>query len=522
MLGVNAVIYARVSTSKQAEEELPIEGQLDRCRRKAAELGAAVMREFVDNGISGTTDQRPAFQDAIDFCHTFTPTYFITWSTSRFARNKVDAGLYKLQLEKIGVRPVYVSQDFDASTDGGWLLESVLEIFDDHYSRQVSADTKRSMIKNAEDGYFNGGKAPYGYEAVQAPDNPKRRVLRPDPIESEIVREMFQMRARGVGAGTIADTLRRDGITNRGRQWRKQTILNLFRNEALRGRVVFNRLNRRTKKERPREEWIIIDSHQPIIDEGLWNLVQRSIADDAPTIGHGGHNSAWLFTGLLHCGECGLGMMIETSRGRSKLYSYYNCSKWQKLKQCRNHRLRADDLEAWLIERIAGDIFTDDNLAGLVKDLNQAAGQWARENRRRRKTLSDRLATYEARNGKLFEVLEHYGKNAPNLGDMTQRLRNNNRQIKHLKEELAALAAEQPPKVAFDRSDISGLRSFLVQSIKNPDNPRNIREFLRSFIAGIYIEGGAVNIKYEPFALVSSAQNRGTSGAQQAPAGTPV
>lgn len=52
-------------------------------------------------------------------------------------------------------------------TDSGWMMESMLEIFDEHYSRQISADTLRSMSKIERGGYFNGGRVPYGYTAVQ-------------------------------------------------------------------------------------------------------------------------------------------------------------------------------------------------------------------------------------------------------------------------------------------------------------------------------------------------------------------
>ena len=157
-----AIIYARVSTTRQAEEELPIQGQVEQCINKASALGADVVREFVDEGISGRSDARPAFQDAIAYAETLTPDYFICWSTSRFSRNKLDAALYKLRLGKAGVHIVYVSLNIDRDSDAGWMTEGVLELFDEFSSRQVAADTMRSMVKNARDGYRNGGRPPFG------------------------------------------------------------------------------------------------------------------------------------------------------------------------------------------------------------------------------------------------------------------------------------------------------------------------------------------------------------------------
>ncbi len=84
-----AVIYARVSTVRQADEELPIASQIEQCKAKAESLGARVDRVFVDEGKSGRTDERQAFQDAINYCELAFPTYLVTWSTSRFSRNKL-------------------------------------------------------------------------------------------------------------------------------------------------------------------------------------------------------------------------------------------------------------------------------------------------------------------------------------------------------------------------------------------------------------------------------------------------
>lgn len=210
-----AIIYARVSIIRQAEEELPIEGQVDQCRVKAEALGADVVKVFRDDGKSGRSDVRPAFQDAINYCDIFSPTYLITWSSSRFARNRVDASYYKeRRLKQAGVELVYVSMDVDTSTTGGWLLDGVMELFDELYSRQVSADTLRSMVKNAKAGYWNGGTPVLGYESAPAEDNPKRKRLRIVSHEAETVRRIFSMRLDGHGAKTIAIKMNEKGLLN--------------------------------------------------------------------------------------------------------------------------------------------------------------------------------------------------------------------------------------------------------------------------------------------------------------------
>lgn len=56
-----AIIYARVSTKRQADDGLPVESQIDHCRGKADALGATVVKVFTDGGISGTTDRAACY-----------------------------------------------------------------------------------------------------------------------------------------------------------------------------------------------------------------------------------------------------------------------------------------------------------------------------------------------------------------------------------------------------------------------------------------------------------------------------
>jgi len=154
-----AIVYARVSTSRQADDGLPVASQVEQCRSRAEALGSVVVHEFLDEGISGRTSRRPGFISALDYCSDHRVDFFICWSSSRFARNHIDAAINKRLLDKMGTKLVFVSQDF-GETDESWLVESIVAIMDEQYSRSIAKDTRRSMIKNAADGFWNGGHVP--------------------------------------------------------------------------------------------------------------------------------------------------------------------------------------------------------------------------------------------------------------------------------------------------------------------------------------------------------------------------
>ena len=99
---MRAALYIRVSTRKQAEQDLSIPDQQrqlrDYCRRK----NYKVVREYIEPGASATTDDRPMFQrmisDAEDARHPY--DIILVHSYSRFAREAIDAELTSAALPK--------------------------------------------------------------------------------------------------------------------------------------------------------------------------------------------------------------------------------------------------------------------------------------------------------------------------------------------------------------------------------------------------------------------------------------
>lgn len=500
-----AVIYARVSTTKQADEELPISGQVERCQQKAADLDAAVLQVFTDDGLSGRSDARPAFQEALFYCEAYQPDYFIVWSSSRFARNRADAAFNKRRLDRAGVRLVYVSMEVDTGTDAGWLLDGVMEIFDEWYSRQISSDTRRSMVRNAHNGYWAGGRPPFGYRPEPAPEDPKRKRLVPEPAEAEVVREIFDLRANGgVGALQIAQLLNERGITNRGKRWNKTVIGYLLRNEAVIGQTVFGRKSRETGRRRPREHWIVVDSHEPVVPRDLWDRVQMLIDHDAENAAASSTTSQHVFTGLLTCGHCGSGMQTESAKGRSKRYWYYNCRAARLEQKHTPFRFPAPEVDEYLVEQICEVVLSPESLREVYRELQEAVAGWQVEHSQRRQRTLDQLQQVERRNSNLYEILELYGKDAPNLGDLTRRMRANNEEVKRLEQELARIEAEERPELRISDADLVEFSETLVDVVKTSASPKKLRSFFASFVQRVILEpDGHLTIEYDPQKIIN-------------------
>ena len=496
-----AIIYLRVSSVQQARKELPVESQLQFAHAKAKELGAVVVKVFTDNGVSGRTDQRPEFQDAIRYCELYKPDYFIAWDTARFARNRIDAAQYKRDLREIGTDVVYVSMSIDSKTDEGWFLEALLEVMDESTSRRISKDTRRSMMKNATEGYFNGGRVPFGYRTI-AEGQRKRLAVNED--EAPTVRRIFELCDRGVGAHTIAVTLNNAGQLQRGWKWVKNKVLYVLKNPVYAGYTVFNRRRHGAGSQEPEENWIRTKSHEAIIDEETFMRVQSLITDRAPMQG-GGARSTHLFTGLLKCGHCGAPMHIESATGRSSTYFYYRCSNAKQQLGCSGpgRRISAPALDEFLVESILDKILTRDRVTEIIREIERATGDWWKERERRRAAIVAEIRTAEQRQKNLFDILELHGKDAPNLADLTGRLRELKSQIATLEERLVELEQEADPDLDISDDDIQEATDALRAVVTGCEDPATVRAFFATFVERVVVESDRAVIEYDPTKIMN-------------------
>ena len=107
-------VYARVSTTRQAENDISIPDQLAQAWRYCQERGWALVREFVDPGASARDDRRPEFQRLMELATRDPSPYdvVLVHSQSRFFRDTAGYAVSKRKLQKHGVSLVSMTQDF--------------------------------------------------------------------------------------------------------------------------------------------------------------------------------------------------------------------------------------------------------------------------------------------------------------------------------------------------------------------------------------------------------------------------
>ncbi len=505
-----AIIQVRVSSKRQADKELPIDSQIERCRAKAASLNADVVKVFTEQGKSAFYSNRPGFDEAIDYCEKNYPDYFITWSTSRFSRTQSVSVHTRHRLEKAGVEIVYASFDAGADPDTRFLNIGIRELMDEYSSRQTSKDTRRSMERNAKLGFFNGGKAPYGYKVVEV-ENKKKKLFVNDE-EKKVVEKIFNLRLEGKGARAIAQHLN-DVLheTNRSLRWNKYSVSALLRNHAVIGCIVYGRKDKRSGRRKPKEEWVIVKGHDPIIDEVTFKKVQ-AMMDEASTAfkDTGSPLSVFLFTGLLKCGECGASMQIETARGRvtnagkiSK-YNYYNCRGHLKHSACPSRRVPAELVDNFILDVISNRVFSEENLMQFFTEAEKSCLEWDKIKRAKANAVQKEIDKLVVSNDRLVEAIENVQDKEVDPVLLIKKINNNQDQITRLYSDMDKINEQKAPKLNISKNQLSEVAAFLLSVIKTSQDPRKTRNFLQIVLDKVILQADKLLICYRPDMLTAT------------------
>lgn len=364
--GSHGIVYVRVSTAHQAEDELPVDSQI-------AELTAAVERagatcEVVkDVGISGTDyEGRPGLQSIATRAREAKPGFewVLVWKLSRFGRDLEEGLVYRALLRKRGIELISHKEPIPEGPLGT-LITHILMAVDQFYAAATAADVLRSQKELARQGFSAGGRPPVGYRrepvvlGSRYDGSPLTRIrFVPDPDVAPRVVQAFQMAADGVRYDEI--------VAATASCQNKSSLATILANPIYRGVRVFNRETRvegehgRKRRRNPADQ-LIESEVEPIVPDALWQRVQAALVERRvnrlpPERLKGGY----ALTELLRC-ECGSGMAGTSSRE----HRYYRCKS-----RCGRPTVRADLLEGAIFDVVRRTLITPAAVKEMVETLN--------------------------------------------------------------------------------------------------------------------------------------------------------
>ena len=141
---MKAVVYARVSTNNGQDPELQLREVREYCLRR----NWALVREYVDTGISGAKDSRPELNLLVADAHKRLFDAVVVWKFDRFARS-VSHLLRALEdFRSLGIEFVSLSEQVDTSTPTGKMVFTVLGAVAE-LERSLIAERVRAGLRNA-------------------------------------------------------------------------------------------------------------------------------------------------------------------------------------------------------------------------------------------------------------------------------------------------------------------------------------------------------------------------------------
>ena len=413
---MDVVIYARVSTGKQVENDLSIPDQPRQLREWTKSHGHRVVSEYVEAGATATDDRRPVFQQMIADAGLFPPPFeaIVVHSLSRFFRDALEFGLYERKLKKSGVKVISITRQ-TGDDPSGEMARKLLSLFDEYQSKENAKHTLRAMKENARQGYWNGSRAPFGYRVVDVGVNGSRgrqkRRLEVDPADAETARKIFDLYLRGLdgrsmGMTSLTTYLNDQGCTMRGRPWRMQKVDDVLSDRVYMGEFYFNRNEWRTARIKPLTEWIKVDV-PAIIDEKTFDRVAARRHPRHPgKIPGQQFASPALLIGLMKCGHCGASMTQAT--GKSGRYRYYKCTTRMSIgvRRCTARNLSRDSTEQIVLATLADKVFTPSRVEIMLRELRTRQDTARTAEDARFQQLTRELKEIDAGIARLYEAVE--------------------------------------------------------------------------------------------------------------------
>jgi len=311
-----------------------------------------------------------------------------------------------------------------------------------------------------------------------------------------VVQRIFRECLSGKGLKAITRSLNADGLTSRtGKKWGTTSIEKILHNEAYTGTLVWGR---RTKYPGQAGNSVLLqrtnDAWLAIVDRATFIQAQAKLSGRAPCAIHPRQvDSAYLLSGIIHCGICGAAMV---GQGSSPRYRYYMCGNARRKGRevCSSPLLPTDKVEGLVVDRIKDCILTKETLKELVQLTNEELTQTSSEDRERLGILEGQIADVESRLGKLYDALET---REFKTSDLAPRIR----ALVQKKEELQQAKADTKERLRHEILDTidlnvvqrytNDLRSLLAESCITEQ-----RSFLKSFVERIDVDDSEVKVYY--------------------------
>jgi site-specific DNA recombinase len=402
-----AAIYARVSTTEQADTGYSLPKQIGACQRLAHQEGYTVpdTHIFVDD-YTGTSLNRPQFMKLRGLVRQRLVQAVFVFDLDRLSRKLAHQLLLSEEFEQAGVALRIVTMPDRATTPEAHMLINMRGVFAEYERYKILERTRDGLYGRANEGFPIPNTVPLGYRFLKHGEEKchacgktctkkkKTGCYVIDEEEAALVRRIFTLYVEGGHAMlAIARQLTLERLpTPRDRRekgpqrkyrpcvWHSPMIQRILTSETYIGCMHYGKRENLPKDHetgkrppcrwRPKEEWVLIPV-PPIIDEATFAAAQAQAERNAQNSRRNRRNDYLLVNARLRCGQCKRAMRwVFNKKGGA-----YCCTGHRYLNEtlCRG-RVSAAALEEHVWHRFKYTLRHPELIAAQLEDLKQMAG----------------------------------------------------------------------------------------------------------------------------------------------------
>ncbi len=408
----HAALYIRLS--KEDESEGPsqsVQNQESLLREFVQQHRLIVYDTYIDDGWSGTSFDRPAFQRMIADIEAKKVNMVITKDLSRLGRDYILTGHYmERYFPEHRVRYISLLDGIDTGVDSTANdITPFRAIMNDMYAKDISKKIKSVKRDKQRKGQFIGGKPVYGYK--MHPTEKNKIVI--DEEVAPIVRRIFALALSGMSCRNIASLLNQEGVPTPATYaglpvarpgpytglWSSERISDMLQNETYIGNMVQGRsvkISYKSKKclKQDPANWVVVEgTHEPLVDRETFQKVRMLVNSRRHTRSR---TYDFLLKGLIFCHECGYPLAVlnrKNARGEDVLY--FVCRTYQRFTKagvCTCHSIKEKTVTDTVVAKVR-----EVCRAYLNPDELLPVAQEAVENARKQSSLESELQALQSK-----------------------------------------------------------------------------------------------------------------------------
>ena len=408
----HAALYIRLS--KEDESEGPsqsVQNQESLLREFVQQHRLSVYDTYIDDGWSGTSFDRPAFQRMIADIEAKKVNMVITKDLSRLGRDYIMTGHYmERYFPEHRVRYISLLDGIDTGVDSTANdITPFRAIMNDMYAKDISKKIKSVKRDKQQKGKFIGGKPVYGYK--MHPTEKNKIVI--DEEVAPIVRRIFALALSGMSCRNIAALLNQEGVPTPATYanlpvakpgpytglWSSERISDMLQNETYIGNMVQGRsvkISYKSKKclKQDPANWVVVEgTHEPLVDRETFQKVRMLVNSRKHTRSR---TYDFLLKGLIFCHECGYPLAVlnrKNAKGEDVLY--FVCRTYQRFTKagvCTCHSIKEKTVTEAVVAKVR-----EVCQAYLNPDELLPVAQEAVENARKQSSLESELQALQSK-----------------------------------------------------------------------------------------------------------------------------